>query len=818
MTLWLLAGQIPLSTEAELPGGQKVYIAADQLTYEPSREALVARGQTTLKTDQIVLRADELVYDQKRRRAVATGNVMVVSGMFAAIAESITIDVDALEAWVEGGLFLKKKNVTQEQLLAARTPHELKKTGETELTITGSHFKQLSDGEFLVDGLTFTPCDCDPTEPTWRVEAASANVEPGERAILNWPVVYVQQVPVFAVPWLYLPLSDRRTGLLMPKPTFNGVLGTGIDLPFFLTLGESYDLTLTPGLYSGFGTLDKIKVGRLQSEFRYSPSPTVSGRASLGMLYDGRLLRDPTTAVDLPGGQMRGFRGDLSLQHNQDMGGGWKNRIDAGFVSDGFYFSDITADVLARQSEYLRSTGVIYHQDESSYAGLEAVVRQPIYAGNRQPFGFSFLHQDRSSLGDTVRGPETFARFPAIVYAEPERQVAGPLNFGFRAEYARLAPVMGSFGDEGSDGVFTASDYWDLDGDGRADGDGTQGNRLFDVGEREARNRVDFFPRVSATLHADRFAYLQPYAGWRETLYLGEVTGRTAHRGYLLAGAEVGTELTRTFGDGEGALRHRIGPRAETRVVPFVLGGVPGVAYDAIDAALPLPVPGRSMSLWQTVAELRQSLEIKRGNAWRDLLRLDLGQGWDHLESARADTWARLALLLGPVTTSAAVRYDLPTRTLAQITAALALNDGRGNGLSVAWDSFRVGSGGDNLRAGIDALVGRPLLRLSGDDGTLDGTRLRNAEQIVGGFWLKLPASIQLRYDAVVQPLATRPLQQQRVGLSYGPGCDCWRVELYGWVRPDPSKEPGPLGGPFLFQDIGASLIIREFGAFGTGG
>ena len=38
---------------------------------------------------------------------------MLVSGLFAAVADSITLDVEALEAWVESGLFLKKRNVTR---------------------------------------------------------------------------------------------------------------------------------------------------------------------------------------------------------------------------------------------------------------------------------------------------------------------------------------------------------------------------------------------------------------------------------------------------------------------------------------------------------------------------------------------------------------------------------------------------------------------------------------------------------------------------------------------------------------------------------
>src|SRR6185295_13200438 len=104
---------------------------------------------------------------------------------------------------------------------------------------------------FAVDDLAFTPCECGPGEPSWRVEANNANVKMGERAILTWPVVYVHSVPVFALPWLYLPLAERRSGLLVPRPTTSSLFGFGIDQPVFLTLGRSYDLTLTPGYYTG---------------------------------------------------------------------------------------------------------------------------------------------------------------------------------------------------------------------------------------------------------------------------------------------------------------------------------------------------------------------------------------------------------------------------------------------------------------------------------------------------------------------------------------------------------------------------------------
>ncbi|HZA13796.1 MAG TPA: LPS-assembly protein LptD, partial [Myxococcaceae bacterium] len=294
MTLWL-AGQIPLATEAELPTGEKVMVEADQLFYELSGQTLIFRGHAVLRTAQMVVRADEVIYDQAEQRAQVRGNVMLVNGLLAAVADEVRVDMRTLEAQITGGLVLRKKNVTAEQLLEAKTPHELKKMGETVFVLSGSRIKRIGPNEFLVDDLSFTPCDCDPTEPSWRVEARSAQVELGERAILTFPAVYVYQVPIFWLPWLYLPLSDRRTGLLVPRPNFSALNGFSLEQPLFVTLGPSYDVTFTPGYSSGnsagpqpFG----IKGGRLHTEFNYAPSERTSGRASLGLLYDVLPLRD----------------------------------------------------------------------------------------------------------------------------------------------------------------------------------------------------------------------------------------------------------------------------------------------------------------------------------------------------------------------------------------------------------------------------------------------------------------------------------------------------------------------------------------------
>lgn len=828
--LLLALGQIPLATETQLPTGEKVTLAADQLLYEPAKETLIARGHTVLSTDRVTLRADEIIYDQANQQATARGNVMLVAGLLAAVADEVTIDIRSLEANVVGGLFLKKRNVTEAQLLAAKTPYELKKTGETVLTLTGTRIKKVGKDNFLVDGLSFTPCDCDPTEPSWRVEANTADVELGERAILTWPVVYVYQVPVFALPWLYLPLSERRSGLLVPRPNFSQLAGFSLEQPIFLTLGESYDMTFTPGYYFGgrreqpFG----IRGARMHTELRYVPSATMSGRSTVGLLYDLQPRRDPRfPTVQL--GQPRGLRTEASWQHLQDLGNGWRNRVDLGFVSDGYYFRDVTADVLARQSDYLRSTAVLNHKDAMSYFGIEALVRQPVHTDS-QLFGFDAFREDRDLAGNVIAPPRTFARLPAITWSMPERSLVGPLWGGLTAQYTRLAPVVGSFGDEGTDGVFRYCNPGapvDQCEDPVAPGatQSTQGDRKFDPGERDARDRIDLRPQLSVPL-AGKYARLTPYLGFRETLYLSEVTGKAWHRGYPLAGAMVGTTLLRDFGTAEDGLRHTISPEAQTRYVPFAFISESHkgfIAYDEVDQAI--RPSAYEAGMWQAVVELRQTLEKRQGGGRHELLQLDLGQGMD-LKSANivADTFARILLRQGPLSVAAVARYDLPRQRTSQISAQLNLDNGRGTNLYVNYDNL-LDVGSDQQRAGIDELVGQPLSEVPFSvAGSESGeATFRRAEQITGGFRTRFGFGLGLRYDALIQPAAVRKVPQQVVGVSYGPGCDCWRLEVHAVVQSDPARPPaegvpGALGWPFLTPSFGASLSISHFGQFGTGG
>jgi LPS-assembly protein len=841
----LVSAQLPLSTQLQLPSGETVELAADYVLYDPARQVLTARGHTVLRSGEVLLRADEVTYDQAHEVAVARGNVMLVSGQMAAVADEVTVDVKSLEANVKGGLFMQKRGVSPEALLAAQTPKELRDLGETPVLLSGTRIKRTGQNSFEVDGLAFAPCLCDADTPIWRMEASRATVELGDHATLTWPVVYVHSVPVFALPWVYLPLSERRTGLLVPRPTTTGLNGLSLEQPVFVTLGRSYDLTLTPAFYLGSAeeevsryipstgeTITRnepVRVGisgpRLLTEFRYVPSVFTEGRATLGLLYDLKPVRNPVTGDFFLDTQhelvreRRGLRGEASLQHKQELGGGFHDRIDAFFVSDGFYTRDVTADIVARENQYLRSTGVLYHRGDDHWAGLEVGLRQDIR------WGYSLLGSNDAPANAVLvqpitPAPRTLQRFPALTWALPERPLPGGLVGAVKVEFTRLSPLLTLFGDEGEDGVYDPSGLLTAaNPGGTRDVDTTQGNGVFDASDREARDRLDVLPRVSSSFALGPYARLTPALALRQDFYAGEVSGRTAQRGYPLVDLVADSELARTFEFRGTTLRHSLMPSVRLRYVPIVWGGLPspgaspdrpGQIYDEIDAALPATPVGASQRFLHALVELSQTLHARRGEGARsELVRLVLGQGFDLSRFAPTlgrgvaleddqplrDTYGRLSATVGRVSTNGLLRYDPNTHRIAQLSADFRVSVPQGE-IYASYDDL-MGVGSDRLRRGLDALVGPAR------------TSDQRAQFLRAGTQVTLGFGLGLRYEAIVQPQARSesPLNQQWLAVSYGPACNCWRIE--GVARLERGRAR---------PDFGVNLTITGVGTFGTGG
>ena len=333
-------------------------------------------------------------------------------------------------------------------------------------------------------------------------------------------------------------------------------------------------------------------------------------------------------------------------------------------------------------------------------------------------------------------------------------------------------------------------------------------------------------PRLSASF-GGRLARLSPYAAFRQDLYLGETTARVSQRGYPSVGAVLETELSHAFG-GPMPIRHAIRPMLELRAVPVVFGEAPA-PDDDIDVAIPeaigLRQPG-DRRLMHLVAEVRQTLIQRRGAQTLEIARLDLGQGLDLLAAdlggTLGESFGRLLLSHGPVNLFSTVRYDSAHQRLTQLSARAAVEDLAGHGISFGYERLYI-EGSERTRAGIDSLLGP-----SAGDLALPNA---HAERVSAGAHTQFKSGLGLRYDALFirgprhdsqvglleQPVVTSIfLAEQTVGLSYGPACNCWRVEAFATQRPVFSPD-GQARSYRVAPDFGASLTISNFGSFGTG-
>src|SRR5262245_9708743 len=202
--------QLPFETQVELSSGERVDLTADHLQYHTDDGVISVDGHATFKTERVLVRADAVTYDQQNQRVVAKGHVMAVMAPWIAVADQVVLNVETVEADVTAGTIMLKKNVSAEALWAAKTPDELKRLGQTGMVLHGRHIQQLGPDRFAVDGASFTPCDCDLNNPTWRIDGSHAEITLNQSATVTWPVVYVHDVPVLPAPWLYVPLGERR--------------------------------------------------------------------------------------------------------------------------------------------------------------------------------------------------------------------------------------------------------------------------------------------------------------------------------------------------------------------------------------------------------------------------------------------------------------------------------------------------------------------------------------------------------------------------------------------------------------------------------
>ncbi len=793
-------------------------LESGRLVGDLDTERWSATGGVRLRRGELTLRADRARWDGLRQTLSAEGGVLLAEPGRALAADSLRLEEDGafeargVRAW------LKERSG---DLSACPTGDAAARQGRNRVTFSGERLAGRRGVEAVqLDGARITLCDCGGGAPSWEVRARHADVVPGDRALLDWPVLYVtprflgiaRPVPVLALPWGYLPLAERQTGLLLPELRFDRN-GFGAGLPVFLVLGRSWDATVTPEWITGPSAAQVAADGRgvrgpgLGLELRWAPVEGAAGLARLHLVH--------STIGDWPGGTWRPPGMDriaLQLHHEQRLSGSTALFVDLSVVGDPDYVADFTGDVLLRGAAYRRSAAWAAHRTENLLLSGEADYLEPLAAldsGNpAAPAPFGRFGTDLS----------TFHRLPSLGLELLPTALAGPVRAAGRASLTRFAPLRGITGDEGADGIGPGDRGWGVPAVGsvRAPSvppfDAGERDGAWQPGERLAATRLRARAELSAPLRAGRFALAEPWVAADAAGYAFEAARDPQANARLAGGLALSTELSRRFGggqpDGRGSVLHAVVPRVEWRFGSRAAGpALPsGYAFDDADVAPAPPVgdplqPARTLSAappagyQQLRVALRNRLLLPLGVKDRAAVDLDVGQDLDLAAGRRAESWAALALRLPSLTADASARFHvlgagLPPGSpgapfpsaldrIAELRAGFTLGGPRAelHGSLVA-----LGPGGSQrLAAGADPLFDpRPL----GVDPVAQGS---------AGFrvrWSAATLAYDLDFNArrlttpVVAGGRTDPhVFQQTARLTWDSPCRCFRLGVVAALR-----------------------------------
>lgn len=274
--------------------------------------ALHAQTKSSSSEQPALITADKLEYQQEHNRAIATGNVEIVQGNRLLMADRIEYYQLEDKVIAKGNISLLEEDNT------VYFADEVTLTDEMSNGVI-QHFKaQLPDNSRLVANkaimenqqryelheATYSPCkvcyddkDGAPESPLWQVRAKKVTVDEIEEKITYRHGFFeLYGVPVLYSPYLSHPTPDanRKSGFLTPTYGSQGLIGSFIELPYYINMQSNMDATITPVITNQEGVVMKGEFRHLLSNGQYSFSGSVTRpqeRNEFGNRIAGRTTR-----------------------------------------------------------------------------------------------------------------------------------------------------------------------------------------------------------------------------------------------------------------------------------------------------------------------------------------------------------------------------------------------------------------------------------------------------------------------------------------------------------------------------------------------
>ncbi|MCL2340767.1 MAG: LPS assembly protein LptD [Proteobacteria bacterium] len=455
----------------------------------PKNDAPAGRPQTNLKPATTV-KADQVSYDLTRGFLTLKGNLFIDIGPDQLTADSGTIDLNNNTGFFDNATVVGTDKLHFEGRRIEKT---------------GSLTYQIEDGWVVT-------CKLQPGEVApWSFAAANVDLTDGGYAVLTHATFRIKDVPLLYTPIMVLPAKrERQTGLLFPSFSSSSRDGFGLEIPFFLNISPSADLTLYPRYLANRGLM-------AGAEFRYVLDDNSKGMLMGNFLADR--LSDPSEVGYYRDGQFTHTNANrywLRGKADQDIGP-WTTRLDLDIASDLDYLREFnvgTTGFDSTQENFSKVFGRSFNDKTNRY-------RENTMAALRSwDYGASLLAEvmavnDISEQVYTADNPSRAWSLPSLTFSGlvPITFIGGRPDFQWDANY---------------------TNFW------RDKGVNAQ--------------RIDFMPMVTTGIPLSPYLEANLTGGIRNTSYLIDANGASdwrnkdsTNRFMSHLEGEIGTTLARDF-------------------------------------------------------------------------------------------------------------------------------------------------------------------------------------------------------------------------------------------------------------------------------
>lgn len=215
-------------------------LVADSVTLN-GQDQLIASGNIEAFYQGTSLRAARIVYDQPTDRLTIIGPIVITTQD----GTLMTANQATLDPKLENGILLGARLVLNQQLQLVAN----------QISQTDGRYAQLYK-------TAATSCQvCGNRAPLWEIRAERVIRDAQEQQLYFDNATFrVRGVPIFWLPRMRLPDPglDRSSGFLIPRQRNTTQLGAGLKIPYFITLGDHRDLTLTPYVSAETRTVEII--------------------------------------------------------------------------------------------------------------------------------------------------------------------------------------------------------------------------------------------------------------------------------------------------------------------------------------------------------------------------------------------------------------------------------------------------------------------------------------------------------------------------------------------------------------------------------